>query len=202
MFGMLIVAFAFACFVACSPLLLPILGELVVRGLVVSPGRPHSAIWRWLMRHPSILAMLLAVIPILTITLTWPCLRILVRSTIRQGTQATHEQAAQWYLHKLPREARSINYYMDYTGASADFTISETDFLEWCAEQGWSPEEIRAGEFDSPVRIYYRGKPPHEADMEFTSGLYCDQPDHQRGSGAQIIYDRDAGKAYYTYGAW
>ena len=60
----------------------------------------------------------------------------------RMGVSSSIANRMIWKGYKLPEAATDVTYYADFGGCEAEFAISESEFLKWCKQGGWTPQEI------------------------------------------------------------
>lgn len=59
-------------------------------------------------------------------------------STTRSGVTAAVANRKVWADYSLPATATDVTYYADFGGCEAEFAITETNFVAWCEDRGWS----------------------------------------------------------------
>ena len=60
------------------------------------------------------------------------------------GVTAEAANRKLWSSLKLPDSASDVTYAVDSGGCEAEFAISESDFVNWCASNNWEIEKIAA----------------------------------------------------------
>ncbi len=62
----------------------------------------------------------------------------------RVGTTSAVANRMMWPGCQLPREASDVTYCVDFGGCEAEFAVSESDFLAWCASHQRKPVPIES----------------------------------------------------------
>ena len=62
--------------------------------------------------------------------------------TSASGVSVTSANQKLWPSLRLPESASDVTYAVDSYGCEAEFAISESEFVKWCAGNSWEIEEI------------------------------------------------------------
>jgi hypothetical protein len=146
-------------------------------------------------RRFALLLIAGGVLVVLALTAYAPSARWLTRSRGEHLTRAEVEGRVQL---DIPQEASDIRFYQHRrpeTVVAADFAITEGDFLDWAARQGWTPEPIVGG-----ITIWPRsGFGDRATVVEVSDGLNYHTLRRGVPNTFSVTYDRLAQRAYYGF---
>ena len=100
----------------------------------------------------------------------------------------------------LPSTARDISYYIRPHAPViyVDFTISETEFLEWVAARGWKPMKIDTGQ-------YLEASPLNAGLLCIEKGYYYNEKSFGKDNPRMLIterrvfYDMNKTRCFYRF---
>lgn len=118
--------------------------------------------------------------------------------TRNRGEHLTLTEAKDRARVALPDTATDIRLYQHLHPGRVvvvDFAITENDFLEWAARQGWKPERIVGS-----ITIWPRsGFGDRVTVVSVTDGLSYDTITRGRPNTFSVTYDRGTQRAYYQF---
>ena len=97
---------------------------------------------------------------------------------------------------QLPKDASHITYYQHFNHfCSVDFSIGENDFLAWCQENHWITEPI-----ETSMLVRTLDKSSSETGRHVVmEGYHAIVFPESKEGGANVVFDKRAGRAFYRW---
>ena len=167
----------------------------VVIGAVLATGVLSILIgiaaWQLGLRRKAIVFGLVALTFILAVG---PIASWLWSSTVRRGTDVPLVQYSALG-PRLPSCVDRVTFYSDYANTFATFRISETDFVNWVKQSGWSVKSIGA----TPETVDISEL---EVNRTVADGLLVEETFDPTGAGVHIIFDRGTKECFFHYAGY
>lgn len=105
----------------------------------------------------------------------------------------------------VPTTGRDVSYYDSVFNQAYEFTITETDFIEWAKSKDWRVAEITEMQRIYRPAFFIPQTGTKDVDFEsdefvahISNGLFYKTPERHRG-GFAVGFDRSTSRAYYHW---